>query len=116
MRYSDRLNGYWEEGYHLYIEIRDEKITIRDYRRKIMRETLISYDADSLERNEKTLISLENNVLSLSLADEPMSWIAEMFYESDQLHIRRSCSYSDEEQNYILHKVDHGPFDHLKIR
>jgi len=116
MRYSDRLNGYWEEGYHYYIEIRDEKITIRDYRRAVMLETTISYDADRLDRNEKTPITLENNVLSVNLTNEPMSMISEMTYENDELHIKVTYSYNDDQKEYILHKVDHGPFDHLKIR
>ena len=33
MKYSDKLNGFWEEGYHYYIEIRDGRMTVRGYRR-----------------------------------------------------------------------------------
>ena len=29
MEYSDKLNGFWEEGYHFYFEIRDDKLTVR---------------------------------------------------------------------------------------
>ena len=42
MNYSDKLNGFWEEGYHVYAEIRDDKITLRNYMRKIDLETTIS--------------------------------------------------------------------------
>ena len=30
MPYSEKLNGYWEEGYHYYMEFRDEKLTMRE--------------------------------------------------------------------------------------
>ena len=41
MAYSEKLNGYWEEGYHYYMEFRDEKLTMREYRRKIVLETTV---------------------------------------------------------------------------
>ncbi|MBQ2110951.1 MAG: hypothetical protein II191_04310, partial [Clostridia bacterium] len=64
MKYSDKLNGYWEEGYHYYLEFKDETLTVRDYRRAIALETGCSYDAAALERGERTVIELKNNVLS----------------------------------------------------
>ena len=30
MKYSDKLNGFWEEGYHYYLEFQDDKLTVRD--------------------------------------------------------------------------------------
>ena len=30
MKYSDKLNGYWEEGYHYYFDIRDGSFELRD--------------------------------------------------------------------------------------
>ena len=31
--FSEKLNGYWEEGYHYYLEFRDGKLTVRRYDR-----------------------------------------------------------------------------------
>ena len=45
MPYSDKLNGYWEEGYHYYLEFRDDKLTLRRYDRVIELETTVTYDA-----------------------------------------------------------------------
>ena len=56
MAYSERLNGYWEEGYHYYMEFRDEKLTMREYRRKVVLETTVTYDAEALDRGEETEI------------------------------------------------------------
>ena len=56
MGYSEKLNGYWEEGYHYYMEFRDDKLTMREYRRKVILETTVSYDAAALDRGEETEI------------------------------------------------------------
>ena len=56
MKYSDKLNGYWEEGYHYYLEFRNEKLTVRGYNRAVSLKTKVSYDADKLEAGERTVI------------------------------------------------------------
>ena len=58
------LNGFYEEGYHYYMEISDGVLTVRDYARRIMLTTDISWDEEALEREEKTEIYLTDNVLS----------------------------------------------------
>lgn len=116
MGYSQKLDGFWEEGYHFYVEIRDEKITIRDYRRKVMTETELSYDAESVERGVRTEIVLANRNLSTNCDGEPMSWFEDMYFEDGQIHATECYSFMDRRDPYVLKKVDHGPFDHIVIR
>lgn len=115
MKYSEKLNGYWEEGYHYYLEFRDGMLTVRDYRRCIAIETACSYDAAALERGERTVISLESNALSFCYDGSPMSVIKELSYENGEIKLVR-CYLEEEETAYTLKKVDHGPFDHIIIR
>ena len=115
MKYSEKLNGYWEEGYHYYLEFRDDKLTVRDYRRAVTIETRCSYDAAALERGERTVISLENNVLSTCWDGSPMSVIAELAYENGGLTLLKRY-LEDDETRYTLKKVENGPFDHIIIR
>ncbi|MBO4837806.1 MAG: hypothetical protein J5493_00320 [Lachnospiraceae bacterium] len=115
MTFSDKLNGFWEEGYHYYIEIRDSRLTLRRYDRLITLETEIAYDAATLERGERTVITLEDPVLSRTYTGDFMSRIDELAYEDGKLFLLRN--YLDQEKvPYTLNKVDHGPFDHIRIR
>lgn len=116
MEYSDKLNGYWEEGYHEYVEIRDDKITVRDYRKSIELETTISYDAAALERGERADITFENNVLSTNLMNEPMSWLEDVYYENGEIYYTHAYSFNDDWDKRKLHKVENGPFDNIIIR
>ncbi|MBO4414497.1 MAG: hypothetical protein J5824_00775 [Lachnospiraceae bacterium] len=116
MEYSEKLNGYWEEGYHFYIEIRDDKMIVREYRRKVTLETKISYDAAAVEAGRKTPITLENNVLSVGGANNPMSWFEEFYYEDGLLKAVEGYSFMERKDPYTMKKVDHGPFDHIVIR
>jgi hypothetical protein len=115
MKYSDKLNGFWEEGYHYYLEFNDEKLTVRDYRRAVAIETTVSYDAAALERGERTVIKLKNNVLSTCWDGSPMSVIKELSYENGELTLLK-CYLEDDEKTYTLKRADHGPFDHIIIR
>ena len=115
MVYSDKLNGFWEEGYHYYIEIRDDLFTVRDYRRAITLETTISYDAEALERGERTLIEVANPVLSRDGSGEPFTMIRELAYEDGELKFLYYYTIMGETL-YTIKKVDHGPFDHIIIR
>ena len=115
MSYSDRLNGYWEEGYHYYLEFRDEKLTVRDYRREIALETTVSYDAQQLERGEPTVIVLENNVLSRDYEGNMMTEIKKLSYENGELKLLYYYTIMGETL-YTLQKKDEGPFAHIRIR
>ena len=114
-QYSDKLNGFWEEGYHYYIEIRNEKMTVRDYRRSIQLETTISYDANSVEDGKRTIISVDDPVLSRDGSGEPFTMIRELAYEDGELKFLYYYTIMGETL-YTIKKVDHGPFDHIKIR
>ncbi|MCR5324797.1 MAG: hypothetical protein K6E85_16185 [Lachnospiraceae bacterium] len=116
MTYSEKLNGYWEEGYHFYFEIRDDKLTVREYRRKITLETTIEYDAESVEAGEKTEIKLADNVLSYGGSNNPMSWFEEFYFEDGFIKLVEGYSFMDRKDPYTLKKVDNGPFDHIIIR
>ncbi len=115
MKYSEKLNGYWEEGYHYYVEIRDGEMTVRGYRRDVTLTTSIEYDADRLERGERTVISLADNVLSRTFDGEPFTMIKELAYENGELKFLYYYTIMGETL-YTLKKVDNGPFDHIIIR
>ena len=115
MNDSDKLNGFWEEGYHYYLEIRNEKLTLRDYRRAICLETEFSYDAASLERGERTEFILKETVLSRDWEGNWMTKIKSLFYEAGQLKLLYDYTIMGETL-YVLKKVDHGPFAHIIIR
>ncbi|MBO4770344.1 MAG: zinc ribbon domain-containing protein [Clostridia bacterium] len=114
-KYSESLNGYWEEGYHYYVEIRDGAMTVRDYRREIALETHISYDADRLERGERTVISTEDSVLSRDGSGNPFTMIEELAYENGELKLLYYYTIMGETL-YTLKKVPCGPFEHIIIR
>ena len=115
MKYSDKLNGCWEEGYHYYLEFNNDKLTVRNYRRAISLVTKISYDADALERGEATPIKLDDNVLSRDGYGEPFTMVRTLTYENGELKLLYYYTIMGETL-YTLKKVDHGPFDYIKIR
>ncbi len=115
MKYSDKLNGFWEEGYHYYIEIRDDRMTVRNYRRAVALETRISYDADLLESGARTVITPEDTVLSRDAYGEPFTMIRELAWEGGELKFLYYYTIMGETL-YTLKKVDHDPFAHIIIR
>ena len=88
---------------------------MRNYRREIALETRISYDAAALERGERTEIALEDNVLSRDYEGNMMTEIHALFYEGGELKMHYYYTIMGD-KFYTLKKVDHGPFDHIKIR
>ena len=115
MKYSDKLNGFWEEGYHYFLEFRGKRLTVRDYRRAVALETSVKYDADAIERGESAVIELADNVLSRTAAGKPFTMIRELRYDGGELKMLYYYTIMGETL-YTLHKVDHGPFDHILIR
>lgn len=115
MRYSDKLNGFWEEGYHYYLEFRDERLIVRGYDRSVTLETTVSYDADRLEAGERTVITLADNVLSRTWEGKMMTEIKELAYENGELKFLYYYTIMGETL-YTLKKTDHGPFSHIIIR
>lgn len=115
MTYSDKLNGFWEEGYHYYLEFRNDTLTVRDYRRSIMLRTTVTYDAAALESGQKTEIIPADRVLSRTAVGEMMTMIKELHYDNGALILLYYYTILGE-KTYTLHKVDHGPFDHIRIR
>lgn len=115
MKYSERLNGFWEEGYHYYLEFRDERLIIRGYDRAVTLETTVSYDADRLDSGERTVITLADNVLSRDWEGKMMTEIKELAYENGELKMLYNYTIMGETL-YTLTKKDHGPFAHIIIR
>lgn len=115
MRYSNLLNGFWEEGYHYYLEFEDESLTVRNYRREVVFTTKVSYDRKALEAGERTVIHLDYNVLSKDASGNRMMEIRELAYEDGELDLLEYYTIMGE-KHYRLKKVDHGPFDHILIR
>ena len=115
MKYSDKLNGFWEEGYHYYLEFDGKRLTVRDYRRAVALETTVKYDAAAIERGESAVISLADNVLSRTASGEPFTMIRELRFENGELKMLYYYTIMGETL-YTLQKVDHGPFDHIIIR
>lgn len=112
MRYSGKLNGFWEEGYHYYIEIDKKKMTVRDYARRVTLTTEISYDAAALERGERTQILLKDKSLSKCADGSDMMAINALYFEDGELKLTEYHAIVGEKL-LTLKKVDHGPFDHV---
>lgn len=115
MKYSEKLNGYWESENQFFLEFRDESLTVRDQRRRIMLETGVSYDADKLDSGERTVIMLEDNKLSSCADGSMMTGIKELAFENDELSLLYYHSVIGE-TGYKAHKTEAGPFDHVIIR
>ena len=115
MKTSDKLDGFWEEGYHYYLEFRGRRLTVRDYRRAVALETTVKYDAAAIERGESAVISLADNVLSRTARGEPFTMIRELRFEGGELKMLYYYTIMGETL-YTLKKVDRGPFDHIVIR
>ena len=114
-KFSDKLNGFWEEGYHYYLEFDNEKLTVRNYDRSVAIRTTVDYDAKAIDRGERTVISLADNVLSRDGSGEPFTMIRELAYEGGELKFLYYYTIMGEKL-YTLKKVDHGPFAHIIIR
>lgn len=115
MAYSEKLNGYWEEGYHYYMEFRDEKLTMREYRRKIILETTVRYDAAALDRGEETEIIPADPVFDRWPSGEMAMEIRSLRYVGGELKLLEYYTIMGEKE-YTLKKVDGGPFRHIRIR
>ena len=114
MRYSDKLNGYWEEGYHYYFEIRDKSFSLRDSSKRVVFETYIKYNAKKLESGEKTELKIGETTLARTYKGEPMWYITGLYYENVEIHMDTHYTITGD-SSYVLHKVDHGPFYNLLI-
>ena len=115
MEYSDKLNGYWEEGYHYYMEFRDDKLTMREYRRKVILETTVRYDAAALDRGEETEIVPADPVFdrwpdgTMAMEIRSLRWVG------GELKLLKYYTIMGEKE-YTLKKVEGGPFRHIFIR
>ncbi len=108
-KYSDKLNGYWEEGYYYYVEIRDDEMTLRDSGKRIVFKTSIKYDKKKLESGEKTDLIIGNKTLSSNYKGEPMWWITAFYYEDGNIIMDSHYTIMGDYHN-VLKKVDHDPF------
>ncbi|MBO4422148.1 MAG: hypothetical protein J5879_01825 [Clostridia bacterium] len=115
MRYSDKLNGYWEEGYHYYFDIRKNKFTLRDASKKVKFETWIKYDAKRLESGERTELQIGEKMLATTYKGEPMWYITGLYYENGEIHMDTHYTITGDD-HYVLKKVDHDPFYEFLIR
>lgn len=115
MKYSDKLNGYWEEGYHYYFDIRDGSFELRDAGKRVVFKTEIEYDADALERGEKTELKIGETTLAKTYKGEPMWYITALWYEDGQIHMDTHYTITGDD-HYVMKKVDHDPFYNYLIR
>ena len=115
MAYSEKLNGYWEEGYHYYMEFRDEKLTMRECRRKVILETTVSYDAEALDRGEETEIVPADPVFDRWPDGEPAMEIRSLRYVGGELKMLEYYTIMGEKE-YTLKKTEGDPFRHIRIR
>ena len=117
MRYSDKLNGYWEKERRYYFEFRDGRGIFREYRRKIVLDTEISYDAERLESGARTEISLADTTWARDAFGGAMTRVKTLAYENGRLFFATGyVSEEDDRNEHVLEKVNHGPFDHIRIR
>ena len=117
MKYSEKLNGYWEDANHnyYYFNIRDGSFELRDGSKRVTFTTTIEYDADALERGEKTALNIGETVLSRSYKGEPMWWITALWYEDGQIQMDTHYTITGD-SHYTIIKVDHDPFYDYLIR
>ncbi len=115
MAFSEKLNGYWEEGYHYYMEFRDDRLTMREYRRKIILETTVHYDAEALDRGEETEIVPADPVFDRWPSGETAMEIRSLRWVDGELKMLENYTIMGEKE-YTLRKVDGGPFRHIRIR
>ena len=109
------LDGYWEEGYHYYLEICGKRAVLRDYAKRIIFETGIRYDRRKLRNGERTELSLGETVLSRTAAGEPMSWIRSLTFEDGRIVMEYHYTITGD-KTYVLEKADHGPFYEYIVR
>ena len=109
------LDGYYEEGYHYYMEIRGHLLTVRDYARRIELETKFRTETQTGENGERIILKLNDPVLSRDGYGKPFTWIKELAYEDGRLEMDYYYTIMGD-THYTLKKVDHGPFAHIKIR
>lgn len=114
MRYSEKLNGYWEEGYHYYFEIENGKFTLRDASKRIVFTTTVKYDAKKLDNGEKTELEIGEKTLAKTYKGEPMWYITGLYYENGRIHMDTHYTITGD-SSYDLYKVDHDPFYNFVI-
>ena len=108
------LDGYYEEGYHYYMEIRGQELTVRDYARRIELVTAFTADEDAMKRGEPAELALKDPVLSRDGYGRPFTWIKKLTFEGDRLEMDYYYTILGD-KHYTIRKVDHGPFDHIVI-
>ena len=108
-KYSYKLNGYWEEGYHYYVEIKDKSLTLRDASKRIVFETSLKYDIKKLEKGEKTDLIIGNTTLAADYKGNPMWWITGFYYENGEIYMKTHYTIMGD-SDYVLKKVEHDPF------
>ena len=111
MSVHDILNGYWEEGYHYYLELNDDSLIVRRYDRQIVLETEISWQ----EKDDIIEIILKDDILSYTYDHQMMSEIRRLTYENGVLKLLYHSTINGDTE-YILKKVDHSPFSHIIIK
>ena len=109
------LDGYYEEGYHYYMEIRGRSLTVRDYARRIELETKFKTETETGENGERIVLKLNDPVLSRDGYGKPFTWIKKLAFENGRLEMDYYYTIMGD-THYTLEKVDHGPFAHIKIR
>ncbi len=109
------LDGYWEEGYHYYLELKGKKAVLRDYAKRIIFETSVKYDNNAVKKGEQTDIQLGETVLSRTYRGEPMTWIKRLYYDNGEIVMDYYYTIMGD-TTYRLHKVDHDPFYNIVIR
>ena len=109
------LDGYWEEGYHYYLEINGSRAVLRDYAKRVIFKTSLRYDKAAAASGKPTALYLGETVLSRTAAGEPMTWIKELRFEDGRIVMEYAYPIIGD-KTYTLERVDHAPFDDIVIR
>ena len=109
------LDGYWEEGYHYYFEIRGDRITVRDASKRVCLERNVSYDPDAVRRGEGTGILVPDAVISRAYDGSPMVYMTSLRFEDGEIRMGRYFTVTREAQRYSLHRAEHDPFWNILI-
>ena len=104
------LNGYWEEGYHYYIEIRDGRFILRDAGKRVTFETDVEFDPEAAAAGERADLKIGRTSIADTYKGEPMLYITDIYYEAGEIHLLTYFTITKRAEHYLLKKVDHDPF------
>ncbi|MBQ7172053.1 MAG: hypothetical protein IJR89_07240 [Clostridia bacterium] len=110
------LDGFYESGYDYYAELRGNVLSLRDYARVPILRTEIRYDRTAAEKKERTEIAFETGGFRYGETSPVMIAMTSLVFDGEDFLLTTYYELLDRRTEYRLKKVDHGPFDYIRIR